>query len=299
MRFHRFHCVILAGSLAMAVCTSGFGQSEKITVRLAPTPNQTVKMRMIQDMQMELSMPGAPAIPGMQGMKLGTKSVSAITQKVGPANAAGITETEVTFDESSIETTVNGQPMPMAGATSDLAGKKIVIVTDKDGKAIDVKGMDGISAVADSMTQLVKAAGGNLPTTPIAVGETVTAPLDMALPVPVGAGGAVKMTGEVRYKLVSIDKDPDGSRIARFDITTQGAMAPDSAAPSPIPGMQMKMKVTISGSGTTSYNLDKGVIKSSESRNTMSGTVESEGAGLQLPPMAIQGEIKQTINRVN
>src|SRR5690242_14093025 len=141
MNVRRFCRFLLAYGIALVCFGSAvFGQSEKITLRQAPTPNQTVKMRMVQDIQMEISMSGAAALPGMQGMKMGTKSVSSMTQKVGPANAQGITESEVTFDESSVETTVNGQPMPTPGTTSNATGTKFVVVIDKEGKTVDIKG---------------------------------------------------------------------------------------------------------------------------------------------------------------
>src|SRR5436190_14039693 len=86
-------------------CTSAFGQ-EKITIPRVPAPNQTVKMKIVQDVQMEMNMSGGAAVPGLGGpTKMRMKSVSTATQKIGATNAAGITTVEMTIEESTVEAT--------------------------------------------------------------------------------------------------------------------------------------------------------------------------------------------------
>jgi hypothetical protein len=108
------------------------------------------------------------------------------------------------------------------------------------------------------------------------------------------------MDGQVQYKLISLEKDGN-DRIATVTTTINGKLANDTEIPGPN-GSKIKMNVDIKmdGSGTTLSNLDKGIVKSSESKSTFGGPIRmSGGAGLQLPNMTIQANMKVTITSEN
>ena len=76
-------------------------------------------------------------------------------------------------------------------------------------------------------------------------------------------------------------------------------MVTDSQAPPPIPGLQMNMNMKMSGTGSAFHNLDKGFLKSSETRSTLSGTMGMGGGGLPMSQTTMTGVIVQTLAQTN
>src|SRR5262245_888518 len=114
MRFN-FCSILAAFAVASLASTTAPAQSDKITIRMAPAPNHTVRMRLIQEMEMEMTCQGnSPLAAAMSGpMKMLMTTVLAMTQKVGAPDAQGNVESEVTYDEMSSEATINGQSIPV------------------------------------------------------------------------------------------------------------------------------------------------------------------------------------------
>jgi len=128
--------------LAVFFATSAFAQSEKITIRMAPEPNQTIRMNMTQEMQMDIVMeliPGLPPGATMPPMKMMSKTVTAMTQKVGLANAQGNVESEIVYDDMRTESTMNGQPLPV-NVNKAFVGKRMTVTYDKDGNVATIGG---------------------------------------------------------------------------------------------------------------------------------------------------------------
>ena len=130
---------------------------------------------------------------------------------------------------------------------------------------------------------------GNLPPTPIGVGETATAPLDFAVPLPLPGAGPLKVEGETRIRLVAIDKDNQG-RSARFDSTMNGTMV--SKIPSPDAQGTMTLDFSVEGDGTVVIDLEKGLPRSAVSTSTISGKLGTPAGG---PGMILRGTIKVTM----
>src|SRR5262252_5973983 len=88
-------------------------QTGPITVRLSPTPNQTIRTRTSQEMTMT-SEQASPA-PGEafppQNIRMATTVDTTVT--VGPANAQGQYEAHVVCDSIVATATVNETPMPI------------------------------------------------------------------------------------------------------------------------------------------------------------------------------------------
>src|SRR5262249_39288187 len=123
--FGRLLAAIAIGIACMAPLTA-FAQSEKVTLKMIPEPNQTIRMKMAQDVEIEMSFEGAPSAENLPGpMKMVAKTVFAITQKVGAPDKQGNFVSEMTYDEFSSEMTMNGQPMQVGDTGGKFIGKKV------------------------------------------------------------------------------------------------------------------------------------------------------------------------------
>jgi len=278
-----------------------FGQSEKIPLRRLPQPNQTIRMKMVQEMDMAITIEGLPAATGAAApISVSTKTVTTMTQKTGALDSQGQMESEITVDEATSETkaSIPGQTPP-ASVTNPMVGKKFTVVLDQQGNIVDSKFPDVPGLPGDLFNQLIKNLYGNLPTTPIGIGETATAPLDYTIPLPLPGAAPLKMNGEVKYKLLSIDKQ-GGDRIATIDSTIDGKLVSDLEVQSPAGNIKMNIDFKIDGGGTAVSNLDKGFMKSSESNSNLGGAIHMSGGGnTQLPNMNLRGTIKMTIASEN
>ena len=257
-------------------------QSDKISLRMAPAPGQTVQMLMTQKMDIEMSLEGTP-VPGLAPMRMVMQSTMVMTQKTGPRKPDGSIEVEMTYDQIRSELTMNDQTTPAVDANKELIGKPVVVTYSASGEVVGVRGVPAVTGLSDeTFRQMLGAFYGNLPVTALSVGETTTAPLDFNLPLPLPGAAALKMTGETILKLVAIDKNAEG-RSARFDSTTSGKMASELAAPDG--KSQMKFNFTMSGDGTTVMDLDKGLPRSHLLTSTFVGKMDMPpGAPTAVPP---------------
>ena len=260
-------------------------------------------MRMVQEMDMKMSMEGLPAgmPPGLGAMNMVTKNVMVMTQKIGPADAQGNVTAETTFDQVSAEAAMNGRPSPAAPPKNPLAGQTITVVYDKQGNIVDTKPGSVSGVPMDTFKQMMESFNGRLPTAMVGIGETATVPLDFTIPLPIpGAAQQMKMNGEAKYKLVSINKEAAG-RIATFDQTTDGKLVSDLDIPGPNGAMKMSMDFKLNGTGRGQNNIDAGFVKQSESTSTFTGTMRMNG-GANGPPnmnMSMQGTQKVTVTGEN
>jgi len=198
----------------------------------------------------------------------------------------------MTYDEMRSETSMNGQPIPAADAANHLVGKTVFITYNRNGEMVDMKGLPAGALTEDMFKQMMASLYGNLPMGTLAVGESLTSPLDFALPLPIPIA-PMKVTGETRLKLVSIDKDTQG-RSATFDSTIDGKMA--SEIPSPDGKGQLGFDFKLDGAGTLVMDLDKGVLRSGLSTSTFVGRMGMPGgaAPAGVPGMNMRGTMKVT-----
>jgi hypothetical protein len=288
----------LTSLLIFICCTSilALAQNEKVSIRMTPQPNQTVHMKMVQEMDMDISFDGtSPAITLPGAMKMNSKSVWSTTQRVGAIDKDGNIETELTYDEAHSEVTMNGQPMTTNDPANKFLGKKVVVKVDTQGNFVDVKLPPDVGLSEAAFRQMFESIYANMPTLPIAVGEVAVAPLDFALPVPLLGAAPLKMDGQAKLKLVSIDKDSAG-RSARFENVVDGKMASDVEIPGPGGKIKMNLDFKMSGDGFLVKDIDKGVLRSSESTATFGGKVKmSADSTTPIPPMSLQGTMKMTV----
>lgn len=290
-RVSRLH--ILTVGVIVCLAPPAFAQSEKVDLRMVPKPGQTVRLTMTQDMDMDMSFDGAAAAPGLAPMKMATKTTMTMTQKTGALKPDGTMEAEITYDQITTDATVNGQSISTGGANDALTGKTVTVKYNRNGEVVDITGLPDGPLTADSFKQMMRSFYVDRPTAPIAVGETFSTPVNFNLPLPLPGGSPLNMSGETRTTLVSVDKDAVG-RSARLEAVTAGTMTGNIASPDA--KSSMRFDLTLSGTATNVLDLDRGVLRSATSSNTMSGKMEMGGAApAQMPPMRLQATTKIVI----
>src|SRR5215510_7221248 len=132
---------IVAAFVACFIWTPAFTQSEKISLRLLPRPNQIIWVRMGGETDVDMSFDSDLSVPAtaMVPVTLGTKTVVEITQKSGPANAQGHIEAEITYEEVSTGVTMNGQAMPANDTSRGFIGKKVTVMFHKQASVLNIK----------------------------------------------------------------------------------------------------------------------------------------------------------------
>jgi hypothetical protein len=294
--------LFIALSLALFASTTMFAQSEKIRFKMVPEPNQTVRMRAVQDMELNMSFesetPSTDALP--EPVKMMARSVFALTQKVGAPDKEGNVSAELTYDEVSSEMMMNGQPMQIDDKVDKFIGKKITATFNSRGEMIDLKIPPDLGLPEESFKQLLKSFYSNLPQTPLGVGEVATAPLDFTIPLPVPGAPPLKIDGQIKSTLVSVEKDATG-RTAKFDQTMDGKMAGDMEVPGPTGQIKMSLDFKLNGGGGMVMNVDKGFMKSSDSKMTFGGKLKmaGESSATKLPTINFQGTMKVTVTGSN
>jgi hypothetical protein len=302
MKNPHYRSIIIALGLALFASITAFAQSEKIKFKMVPEPNQTVRMRAVQDMELEMSFesetPSAGALP--EPVKMMARAVFALTQKVGAPDKEGNVNAELTYDEVSSEMMLNGQPMQIGDKVDKFIGKKLTATFNSRGEMIDLKIPPDLGLPEETLKELLKSIYGNLPQTPLGVGEVATAPLDFTIPLPVPGATPLKIDGLIKSTLVSVEKDATG-RTAKFDQTMDGKIAGEMEVPGPTGKIKMSFDFKLNGGGGMVMNVDKGFLKSSDSKMTFSGQLKmaGESSASKLPTMNFQGAMKVTVTGSN
>ena len=293
---------IITLCLTLLASMTAFAQSEKVTLRMVPESNQIVRMRMIQDMEMEMIFEpeAASAEPLPEPIKIMSRTIFALTQKVGAQDKDGHIISELTYDEVSSEMTMNGQTMQFGDAASKFIGQKILATFNKQGDIIDIKIPPGLGLSEELFKQTLKSLYGDLPHRPIGVGEVATTPLDFTIPLPIPGAPPLKIDGRIDSKLVSVEKSATG-RIAKFNQTVDGNFVAEIELPKPEGQIKLSIDFKMNGGGDLAFDIDKGVLKSSDSKSTFGGKIKMTGSPSEkkLPPMSMQGTMKSTITGSN
>lgn len=289
-------CVISATTFAQT------DTPEKVSLKMTPKPDQTTRLRMVTEVDMELSFEGEipPELAALNPMKMQMKSVTGITQKTGPLNKQGQFVMELIYDEVNAEMTMNGNALPGGGDVGQLKGKKVKVTLDQKGTIFEVQSPPEIQMDAAAFKQLLKSLYGALPDEPMATGETATVPLSMALPLPLPGSGPINLVGSSKLKLLAVEKEGD-SRIAKMEAVVEARMTNLTDFPSRNGPAKMKMDFSMTGGGTSSVNLDKATVKTNETTMKLEGRMSPapESADAKLPAIAMKGSVKTTVTGGN
>jgi hypothetical protein len=195
---------------------------------------------------------------------------------------------------------MNGQPMQIGDKVDKFIGKKITATFNSRGEMIDLKVPPDMGLPEESFKELLKSIYGNLPQTPLGVGEVATAPLDFTIPLPVPGAPPMKIDGLIKSTLVSVEKDATG-RTAKFDQTMDGKMAGDIDVPGPTGQTKMSLDFKLNGGGGMVMDVDKGFLKSSDSKMTFGGKLKmaGESSATKLSTINFQGTVKVTVTGSN
>ena len=270
----------LAALVAVPVALAA--QGETVSLGPMPWPNQTIKNTMTQFIDMEVTMTGTPpggaARQGSQGsqgsqgpMKSLGKVVFDSTQTVGGWDAEGHLSMRMTYDRITADMTMDGKAVPSSSIFDSLNGKTLTATFDAQGKVVDFRAPDDLAPLMPSLKELMASATGRLPMVTLAVGETTTVPLNMALPIPTGAA-PMTLTGQTTFKLLSVHREGN-ERIASLEQKSEGKLTSSTELPGPNGPIAMNVNFTVVGGGTTEWNPDSGFVKSSTATSTIDGTM--------------------------
>ncbi len=292
----------IALRLTLFASMIAFAQTEKITLKIFPEPNQTVRIRIVHDAEFDMNFEGEPSSEAaLSGpMKMTRATVFGMTLKIGAPDKEGNTVSELTYDEAISEATMNGQPTQTDDKLDNLIGKQVTLTVNKQGEIVGVKIPPDLGLAEEAFKQVLKSLYGSLPRAPIGVGEVAMVPLDFTLPLPAPDAGPLKFNGQTRLKLLSIEKDATG-RIAKFDQTADGQIVTDLEIPSPNRKIKMSLDLKLSGAGGMVMNVDKGVMKSNDLKATFSGKIKmtAESSEVKLPTINFQGKMNVAVTGSN
>jgi hypothetical protein len=288
-----------AGILATVCLVStrvGSAQGERITIQLMPTPNQVVRYHSVQEIRFTLPSPGPPADPSLSPPASGaivgtTDSVHTVT--MGAPDAQGHAEARFTYDQFTMQMSINGQTLPVPFPADTLLRQPITAIVDRDGGIIDLKGSDENAALVATMKPLLASALAGPPSVTLAPGETTTTPLsvDVALPLP-GASASLALTGEMTYTLVSLEA-VSTRRIAHLTTTFTGRVVTQDIQ---TPASTMSMSMTMAGDGTLDVDVERGIVTLRKQRQTIDIHIQTgAAAAAPLPPMHMTGLITSTV----
>jgi hypothetical protein len=292
MRLYRgVTTILLTLTFAMASALPAAAQ-KKVAVGGRPTPGQTVRLNIVQDADLDMKPVEAVAGSPLGPMHLKAKTTTVVVQSVGAPDAKGVLQVDMTYEDITQNVTLNDQPAPpeAAEATAKIKGKTLSMTIDPNGEVVDVTPPPDFPMPAAIMRDMLKQALGLMARQELAVGETVSAPFAMAMPIPM-PGDPPQLKGELKNTLTGVS-GAAGSEIAALEQVVTAAVDSTTAGPGGSGDMTIKMQVT--GKGTSDWDVKGGLVKASTMTTNITGTLTFPGVGA----MAVNGTTVVSLNRV-
>jgi hypothetical protein len=281
MRFpHAAATTLLTLTLATASAWPAAAQTKKVPVGGRPTPGQTLRLNIIQDADLTMKPVEAAAGSPIPEMHLRAKTTTVVSQKVGTPDDKNALKVDMTYEDITQDMSLNDKPAPPEAveAAQKLKGKTLSMTLDANGELLGVTPPADFPIEPDVVKEMLKQALGLMPRQELAVGETVTSPFTMALPLPI-PGDAPELTGELKSTLTGLSGAP-GSEIAALKQVVTASVDTTIAGPG---GNQIAIKMTVTGNGTAEWDVKAALVRSSKMTTEISGTLTLPGAGvLQL-----------------
>jgi hypothetical protein len=286
--------VPLVLALLAAASAPALAQADRITIKLVPVANQTLRFHNTQDMEMTTDSVERPDAPSpMPPMAMVMHFAMDTTSTIGPTDDQGHYTARMTIDQLSVSSTMNGKPMPLPATLGDSVEKPVMTVSyDDQGKMTDIAMDGGPAGVTDALKQLITRASATLAPMTLSVGETVTVPVALNLPIPGGpmpgavAPAGMGMSGETQYTLTAVTFD-GADRIAHLTLRVSNRMTPAASAGA----TPMAFAMTVTGDGKMDVNVDRGIILHSEQRATMETSMQPPAVGSAMPEMRMHGKV--------
>lgn len=275
--------------LALAVAWPVQARQDTVLIGRVPTPGQTQRTRLSQSMDLVLT-PGDAAPPGFppEGVRMAMTSAIVMRQEVGTPDADGRTRLDLTYESITQAGTVNGRPLPRPSSNGGFEGQTLTLWMDKDNQVADVTVPPGLPMTASQARQMFGQVFAAVPRQEMAVGQTVSKPLSLAVPLPGGGTANEALTGTTRITLSRID-GAGAARVAVLTSTLEGALEN---------GLAGGGRLTMTGSGTTEFGLQSGLVLSASSTSTLEGPMALPGAPAGTPPVAMRGVVTVTLERL-
>ena len=282
---------LLTLTFAMASALPAVAQ-KKATVGGRPSPGQTVRLSIVQDADLNMKPAEATAGSPMGPMHLKAKTTTTVVQSVGAPDEKGVLQVDMTYEDISQDVTVNDQPAPPEAAqeAAKIKGKTLSMTIDANGEVIDVTPPPGFPMPAAMMKDMLKQALGLMVRQELTVGEPVSAPFAMAMPIPI-PGDPPQLKGEMKSTLTGVT-GPAGGEIAALEQVVTAGVDSTMAGPGGSGDITIKMQVT--GRGTSDWDVKGGLVKASKMTTSISGTFTIPGVGA----MALTGTTTVSLDRV-
>jgi hypothetical protein len=278
MRFHRgVTTTLLTFTFAIATALPAVAQPKKVTVGGRPAPGQAVRLNIVQDADLTMKPAEAAAGSPMGPMHLKAKTTTIVSQKVGTPDEKGAIKVEMTYEDITQDVRLNDQPAPpeAAEAALKIKGKTLSMTIDANGDMVDVTPPADFPLPPQMIKEMLKQALGLMPKQEIAVGETVTAPFSMSMPLPM-PGDPPQLKGDLKSTLTGVT-GAAGSEVAALEqVVTAGV---DATMPGPGGSGDIAIKLQVKGNGTTDWDVKGALVKGSKMTTTISGTFTVPGVG--------------------
>src|SRR5262245_680015 len=292
--------IVFCSLLCALFADQVIAQSDKISIRFVPIPNQTVRFTITSEGEMEISYPVNAPGSEIKPMKMTIKSVLGLSQKTGQFDQQGRIDADLTYEIGESQILMEGTAFPVDEIGKRLIGKKIKAIYDRKGELLDLKVPDDLGISSEIIKKTLQSFYSSMPQEPIGIGETATSPASLDFSIPGFGEGPLKIQGETRTKLTAIEKEANG-RFAKFGIITDMQIAKMTEMELPTGKLTMNLEGKISGSGTARVNLDRGVPMQSETIMNIDAktTMPTQTGDLQMPSMSLKGAMKVTILATN
>lgn len=276
------------------VLQSASAQGKGVLIGAPPKPGQSQRVSLTQASDMTLVAEGVAPPKGIpaEGLRMESLSTTVVRQSVGQPDAQGRVRHDLTFESMVRSTKMNGREMPTPpGGLPDLAGKTFTIWLDGSNQVVDVGLPEGLPVTAQQAKQLFAPLLSAIPRAEMQIGESVTRPMALAIPVP-GAGGRAGGTldATTRTTLVKID-GAGAARVATLATAFEGSLNGAAGASAGQPIMSLK------GTGSTQLDLGTGLVVASSSENLVEGRILPPG-GDGSKAMAMRGTVRVTLTRL-
>jgi hypothetical protein len=274
---------VLAVVFTLFVCSHAAAQTDAVVVGAQPMPGQSQRVQTTQIIQMKM-VPEGDAPPGFpaDGVRVEQTMVSVMRHEVGQTDTAGRVRHDITYESMKQTIKLNGADVPLPpGQPNPLDGKAFTMWMDQNNEVVEVLVPDGVGMTAEQARQLLSTMFAAVPRQAIRVGETVSKPFAMELPVPGGAA-APKMTATTHLTLAKLD-DTGADRVAYFDLRFEGGLKADGSTTGP------EMSMTLGGTGTMQMLVGSGFVIANNSEQSIDGRFGAPGDKSKM--MTLRGTV--------
>lgn len=265
-------------------------QDDTVTIGARPTPGQSQRLRTTQTMVMTMTPEGTPP-PGFpaEGLNLEQETVTVMRQDIGLVDKDGRVRHDLTYESMRQTSRLNGKEMPMPTGRADLLdGKAFSLWIDAAGDIVDVTLPEQFPLSADQMRAMLAPMFAAVPHQPLRVGQSITKPFSMNLPLPAG-GAPPTISASTKTTLTAIE-GVGTDRVAAFDVAVDGTLQAEPGGSGPA------MTLTIAGSGTMRQHIASGLMLEQASEQTFDGQFSLPVPG--APRMTMKGRVRVVSARV-